>query len=89
MSIHAIEIPDNLSDFVLSQTAAGGYQSPSAYLEAVLTELWKTTKRNELTELLLSRMDAADRGEATEVPADYFDNLRKKLAARAARKNAS
>jgi len=72
MSTLTVELPDNLEAFVAAQTAAGGFGSPSLYVQELIRRAQLDLDGDDLETRLLAGVEALDRGEGRELsPADW------------------
>lgn len=78
-----ISLPQSLKDYVEAQVSAGGYSTPSEYLRELLRQDQKQRTEDKLEALLL---DGLRSGDPIEITPEYWENKRRQLVDRHARK---
>lgn len=74
-----ISLPESLREFVDAQVAEGGYDSSSAFIEALIREAQKRQARERIDALLLEGLNS---GEPIVVTPEYWEKKRRALEAR-------
>jgi antitoxin ParD1/3/4 len=80
----SISLPESLNAFVQGEVASGRYDSPSQYLEHLVREARKSKAHRSVDRLLI---DGINSGEATVMTRDDWDEIRRKVKERSARRN--
>ena len=78
-----ISLPQSLKDYVEHQVSEGGYSTPSEYLRELVREDQKHKAEDRLETLLLEGLNS---GEPIQITPEYWDNKRRQLIERHARK---
>jgi antitoxin ParD1/3/4 len=78
-----ISLPDPLKRFVDSQVAAGAYSSASEYIRRLIREDQERRQREEIDRKLLEALDDAP---PTPLTADDWDDIRREIRRRAAKR---
>ena len=81
-----ISLPQSLKDYVEDRVSVGGYSTPSEYLRELLRQDQKQRTEDKLETLLLEGLES---GEAIEITPEYWENKRKRLVERHAKKTGS
>lgn len=81
-----ITLPEPLGEFVAEQMAEGGYATAEEYIQQLLQEYQKKRVREKIDSLLLAGLKS---GEATKMTKEDWDELRRRIRERRAKKNAS
>ncbi|MGJ7581880.1 ribbon-helix-helix domain-containing protein [Variovorax sp. RHLX14] len=79
MSTMNISLPETLKAFVDSQISERGYGTSSEYVRDLIR------KDQDIQKLRRLMLDGAESAPGAVADADYFDSLRKRVAARAAK----
>lgn len=79
-----ISLPETMKDFVDEQVQGGGYGSASEYIRDLVRRDQKQRAETRLETLLL---DGLDSGEDIPVTPEFWENLRRDLMARRAKKS--
>jgi antitoxin ParD1/3/4 len=78
-----ISLPETMKDFVDEQVQGGGYGSASEYIRDLVRRDQKQRAETRLETLLLEGIDS---GEDIPVTPEFWENLRRDLMARRAKK---
>ena len=81
-----ISLPQSLKDYVEDRVSVGGYSTPSEYLRELLRQDQKQRTEDKLETLLLEGLES---GEPIEITPEYWENKRKRLVERHAKKTGS
>ena len=81
-----ISLPQSLKDYVEDRVSVGGYSTPSEYLRELLRQDQKQRTEDKLETLLLEGLES---GEPIEITPEYWENKRKRLVERNAKKTGS
>ena len=81
-----ISLPQSLKDYVEDRVSVGGYSTPSEYLRELLRRDQKQRTDDKLETLLLEGLEC---GEPIEITPEYWENKRKRLVERNAKKTGS
>lgn len=76
-----ISLPEALKDYVKERVAEEGYSNPSDYVRALIREDRKRRDEQKLEELLLEGLNS---GQAEEITADDWADLRSEVRQRVA-----
>lgn len=71
-----ISVSDSSKDFIDAQVTAGGYSSPEEFVQFLIREAQKKRERAALEDKLLERIAAVERGEASEMTSEDWEQLR-------------
>lgn len=71
-----VSLPDPINQFVEAEAAALGFASPREYVEHVVCRACASKARPELEAKLLEGLDALDRGDAEEMTAEDWAEIR-------------
>jgi len=80
-----VSMPDEMMAFVKKQIAEGGYESPDAYLRALVKEAQARRAKQSLEAKLL---EALDSGPATPMTREDWDSIEREAVERWNRENA-
>lgn len=78
-----ISLPQSLKDYVEGQVQASGYSTPSEYVRELLRDDQRRRAEQRLETLLLEGLDS---GDPIEITPEYWENKRRQLSERRARK---
>jgi antitoxin ParD1/3/4 len=78
-----ISLPDPLKQFVDSQVASGAYSSASEYIRRLIREDQERRQREEVDRKLLEALDA---GPSTPLTAEDWQDIRREVRRRAAKR---
>jgi antitoxin ParD1/3/4 len=78
-----ISLPETMKDFVDEQVQGGGYGSASEYIRDLVRRDQKQRAETRLETLLLEGLDS---GEDIPITSEFWENLRRDLMARRAKK---
>ena len=81
-----ISLPQSLKDYVEDRVSVGGYSTPSEYLRELLRQDQKQRTEDKLETLLLEGLES---GEPIEITPEFWENKRKRLVERNAKKTGS
>ncbi|HMC66466.1 MAG TPA: hypothetical protein VKI65_16140 [Gemmataceae bacterium] len=87
MSTITISLPESMKQFIDAQVTAGGFDSPSDYIAALLREAQVELARAEIDKKLLVGIGALERGEGREMTAADWERLGQRLKAQASQDN--
>ncbi len=76
-----VTLPESLQDFVQEQVARGGYRTPSEYLQSLVID---DQKRQAEAQLEAELLEGINSGEATEMTAGDWEDIRRELRERQA-----
>jgi antitoxin ParD1/3/4 len=81
--MNAVNVPlsDDLREFVEAEVAAGGYESPSSYIQDLIRAAEKRKAEARLETLLLEGLNSP----TEEVTDEFWDTFRAELRARPAK----
>jgi antitoxin ParD1/3/4 len=79
-----ISLPDILKDFVDTQVASGAYSSASEYIRRLIREDQERRHREEIEQKLLEALDA---GPSTPLTPGDWEDIRREVRQRAARRS--
>ena len=80
MSSIDVTLPDELKRFVETEAAAGGYESPGAYVQDVLRVVWRHKEKAGLESSLVSASSSEPTIEATP---EFWNELKARVRRRA------
>ena len=85
MSMASLNIssPQSLKDYVEGQVQAAGYSTPSEYVRELLRQDQQRRAEQKLEALLLEGLNS---GDPIEITPEYWENKRRQLIERHARK---
>ena len=78
-----ISLPQSLKDYVEGQVQAAGYSTPSEYVRELLRQDQQRRAEQKLEALLLEGLNS---GDPIEITPEYWENKRRQLVERHARK---
>ena len=78
-----ISLPQSLKDYVEGQVQASGYSTPSEYVRELLRQDQQRRAEQKLEALLLEGLNS---GDPIEITPEYWENKRRQLIERHARK---
>jgi antitoxin ParD1/3/4 len=78
-----ISLPESLKAFIEGEVATGGYSSVSEYVRTLVREDQKRKARERVEALLLEGLNS---GEATELTAADWEEIRREIRERHARR---
>ena len=78
-----ISLPQSLKDYVEGQVQAAGYSTPSEYVRELLRQDQQRRAEQKLVALLLEGLNS---GDPIEITPEYWENKRRQLIERHARK---
>lgn len=78
-----ISLPQSLKDYVEGQVQAAGYSTPSEYVRELLRQDQQRRAEQKLEALLLEGLNS---GDPIEITPEYWENKRRQLIERHARK---
>jgi antitoxin ParD1/3/4 len=81
-----ISLPQSLKDYVENQVKSSGYSTPSEYVRELLRQDQSRRAEQKLEALLLEGLNS---GQPLEIMPEYWENKRKQLVKRHARKTAT
>ena len=78
-----ISLPQSLKDYVEGQVQAAGYSTPSEYVRELLRQDQQRRAEQKLEALLLEGLNS---GDPIEITPEFWENKRRQLIERHARK---
>ena len=81
-----ISLPTELKEFIEEMIASGGYGTASEYVRELIREARKRAAEEKLEALLLEGLNS---GEPIEVTPQFWEDLRRDLRKRLAKKSAA
>jgi antitoxin ParD1/3/4 len=84
-----IAVSDSLKDFVESQVAKGGFRDASEYVQSLLEDACLAQERARLEALALEGIADIEKGNAAEMTAEEWKEMREQYLERATKRNGS
>ena len=86
MTFLNITVPESVRTWIDEQVAKGGYETPSEFLCALLSDAQKRQAQDRLESLLLEGLDS---GPPTEMTSDDWDRLKQRARERLSQREAN
>jgi len=81
-----ISLPQSLKDYVEGQVESSGYSTPSEYVRELLRQDQQRRAEQKLESMLLEGLNS---GDPIEITPEYWENKRRQLIERHARRTGS